>query len=78
MEHLEQIDILKRIAFKPSEADRKKSNIQRQQKEKEEGYQQLNELCHLGEYDAAKRLANQNFHWGYEIVEGVVTERVEF
>ena len=47
------------------------------QKQKEEGYQQLAELCRLGEYDAAQQLAMRNSSWGYEVVDGVVMERID-
>lgn len=77
MEHIGQINPLGSIPSEYLEAARKKWNLQRLQKEKEEGYQQLTELCNLEEYDAAKRLADQNSRWGYEIIEGVVMERIE-
>ncbi len=60
-----------------SEAEREKLRREKFQQQKEEGYQQLAELCRLGEYDAAKHLANQNPIWGYEIVDGIVMERME-
>ncbi|AFZ20627.1 hypothetical protein [Allocoleopsis franciscana] len=47
------------------------------QQQKEEGYQQLAELCRLGEYDAAQQLAIRNSRWGYEVVDGVVMERID-
>ncbi len=47
------------------------------QYQKEEGYQQLAELCRLGEYDAAQQLANRNSSWGYEVVDGVVIEKID-
>jgi hypothetical protein len=59
-----------------SEETRKKLRLERLQKEKENGYQLLAELCYLGEYDMAKQLANRNKKWGYEIVDGVVIEIV--
>jgi hypothetical protein len=54
-----------------------KLRLARLQKEKAEGYQLLVELCGLGEYDAAKQLANKNSRWGYEIVDGVVMEKLD-
>lgn len=47
------------------------------QQQKEEGYQYLVELCRIREYDAAGQLANRNPSWGYEIVDGVVMERLD-
>lgn len=58
-----------------SEEERENRRRDRIQQEKEEGYQQLEELCRLGEYDAAKHLAKRNFRWGYEIIDGMVVER---
>lgn len=60
-----------------SEKARKKLHRERFQQEKENGYQLLAELCYLGEYDAAKQLANKNQKWGYEIVDGVVMEMID-
>ncbi|MFB2833929.1 hypothetical protein [Floridanema evergladense] len=56
---------------------RERENLRRErwQKQKEEGYQLLAELCRLGEYDAARNLANKNPSWGYEIVDGEVMEK---
>jgi hypothetical protein len=60
----------------PSEQERKKLRRERLQRERDEGYQKLVELCNLGEYDMAQHLANRHFKWGYEIVEGFVIERI--
>ena len=60
----------------PSEQERKKLRRERWQREREEGYQKLVELCNLGEYDMAKQLANRHFNWGYEVVDGIVMERI--
>jgi hypothetical protein len=59
-----------------SEKEGKKLRRERLQRERDEGYQKLVELCNLGEYDMAKQLANRNSNWGYEIVEGFVIERI--
>lgn len=59
----------------PSDKERENSRRDRLAQQRENGYQQLAELCRLGEYDAAKRLANQNPRWGYEIVSESVIER---
>jgi len=37
----------------------------------------LVELCNLGEYDMAEQLANRNSNWRYEIVDGIVMERID-
>lgn len=60
-------------------SDRERENLDRDtlQQQKEDGYQQLVELCRLGEYDAAKQLANRYPSWGYEIVDGVVMKRID-
>ena len=60
-----------------SEKERKKLRRERWQREREEGYQKLVELCNLGEYDMAKQLANRNSNWGYEIVDNIVMERID-
>ena len=60
-----------------SEQERKKLRRERLQRERDEGYQKLVELCNFGEYDMAKQLANRRFKWGYEIVDGIVMERID-
>ncbi|HIK29118.1 MAG: hypothetical protein N3E45_14275 [Oscillatoriaceae bacterium SKW80] len=60
-----------------SGAEREKLRRQKFQQQKEKGYQQLAELCRLGEYDAAKQLANRNPSWKYEIICGIVMEKIE-
>lgn len=77
MKRIGDIDALGQGKRMLSEAEREKLRRQRLQQQKEEGYQQLAELCRLGEYDAARHLANRNPRWGYEIVEGVVMEKME-
>lgn len=49
------------------------SNIQRE-RDRVAGYEQLTELCRLGEVESAKRLARQHQSWGYQIVDGMVRE----
>ncbi|XWK90945.1 MAG: hypothetical protein U7127_13140 [Phormidium sp.] len=75
MEKINKIDgfSLGRMPLSPRERD----NLRRErwQKQREEGYQLLAELCRLGEYDAARILANKNSSWGYEIVDGEVMEK---
>ncbi|MCC3404540.1 MAG: hypothetical protein JGK17_02930 [Microcoleus sp. PH2017_10_PVI_O_A] len=61
----------------PSDAEREKLRQERLQREKSLGFQQLTELCTLGEYDMAKQLAAKHSSWGYEIVDGVVMEQID-
>ncbi|MEC4984306.1 MAG: hypothetical protein SAJ37_11110 [Oscillatoria sp. PMC 1068.18] len=74
MQKLSEIDPLAKQRVTPSPTQRQKLLENRLQREKEQGYQQLGELCLLGEYDAAKQLAKNNPNWGYEIVAGEVIE----
>lgn len=60
-----------------SEQERKKRRRERWQRERDEAHQMLVELCNLGEYDMAQQLANRHFNWGYEIVDGIVMERID-
>jgi len=60
----------------PSEQERKKLRRERLQRERDEGYQKLVELCNFGEYDMAQQLANRHFNWRYEVVDGIVMERI--
>lgn len=75
MEKINRIDgfTLGRIPLSPRERDNLRQ--EKRQKQREEGYQLLAELCRLGEYDAARNLANKNSSWGYEIVDGEVMEK---
>ncbi len=61
----------------PSEEEREKLRQERLQRERNQGYQKLVELCNLGEYDMAEQLANRHFNWRYEIVDGSVMERID-
>lgn len=77
MQRISEIDAL---AFgRPYLVDRERERLhqERFQRQREEGYQLLAELCRLGEYDQAKQLANQHSSWGYEIVDGVVVEKID-
>ena len=76
MKRISEINPLGEERPNPSEQERKKLGRERWQREREEAYQMLVELCNLGEYDMAKQLANRNSNWGYEIVEGFVIERI--
>lgn len=60
-----------------SEEEREQLRRAKNQQQKEEGYQYLVELCCIGEYHAAQQLANRNYNWGYEVVDGVVMERID-
>ena len=59
----------------PSDAERERLRQERLEREKSLGFQQLIELCSLGEYGMAKELAARHSSWGYEIVDGVVMEQ---
>ena len=61
----------------PSEEEREKLRGERWQRERDEAYQMLVELRNLGEYDMAQQLANRHCNWGYEIVDGIVMERID-
>jgi hypothetical protein len=76
MQRISDINPLAEGRPNPSEQERKKLRRERWQREKEEAYQMLVELCYLGEYDMAQQLANRHFNWGYEIVDGIVMERI--
>lgn len=75
MKKINKIDGLSlgRMPLSPKERDNLRQ--EKLQKQKEEGYQLLAELCRLCEYDAARNLANKNSNWGYEIVDGEVMEK---
>lgn len=75
MKRIGEINELNSLRLPLSKEEREKRRRAKIQQDKEEGYQQLEELCHFGEYDAAKHLANRNSRWGYEIVDGMVMER---
>ena len=77
MKRISDINPLGEERPNPSEQERKKLRRERWQREREEGYQKLVELCNFGEYDMAEHLANRHFNWGYKIVEGFVRERID-
>jgi len=77
MQRISEIDVFGLERPSLSEEDRKKLRREKMQQEKEEGYQKLADLCYLGEYDMAKQLANKHYNWGYEIVYGIVAERID-
>ncbi len=75
MKRISEINPLGNERPNPSQEEREKLRRERLQRERDEGYQKLVELCNLGEYDMAQQLANRHFNWGYEIVDGMVMER---
>lgn len=77
MKRISEINPLGEERPNPDEEVREKLRLQRLQREKDEGYQKLVELCNLGECDMAEQLANRHFNWGYEIVDGIVMERID-
>ena len=77
MEKIGRIDFMDFGRPNIPKPEREKIQEAKLQQQKEEGYQQLAELCRLGEYDAAQQLAIRNSSWGYEVVDGVVMERID-
>ncbi|MEG5049084.1 MULTISPECIES: hypothetical protein [unclassified Microcoleus] len=77
MKRVSEINPLGEERPNPSEEEREKLRRERLQRERDAGYQKLVELCNLGEYDMAQQLANRHFNWGYEIVDGIVMERID-
>ncbi|HBK99636.1 MAG TPA: hypothetical protein DD001_21110 [Microcoleaceae bacterium UBA10368] len=77
MKRISEINPLGNERPNPSEETREKLRRERLQREKDEGYQMLVELCNLGEYDMAQQLANRSCNWGYEIVDGIVMETID-
>ena len=76
MKRISDINPLGEDRPNPSEKEREKLRRERLQRERDEGYQKLVELCNFGEYDMAQQLANRHFNWGYEVVDGIVMERI--
>ncbi|MBE9185535.1 hypothetical protein IQ270_12720 [Microcoleus sp. LEGE 07076] len=77
MKRISEISPLGEERPNPSEEEREQLRRERLQRERNEGYQKLVELCNLGEYDMAQQLANRHFNWGYEIVNGIVMEKID-
>ncbi len=77
MRRISEINPLGEERPNPSEETREQLRRERLQRERDEGYQTLVELCNLGEYDMAQQLANRHFNWSYEIVDGIVMERID-
>ena len=74
MQQLGQINALAKERSPLTERQRQKLSERHKQLEREQGYEQLQQLCYLGEYDAAKHLAHRHPSWEYEIVDGEVVE----
>lgn len=77
MKRIREINPLGEERPNPSKEEREKLRWERWQRERDEAYQKLVELCNLGECDMAEQLANRNSNWGYEIVDGIVMERID-
>ncbi|MBE9124109.1 hypothetical protein IQ269_25740 [Tychonema sp. LEGE 07199] len=77
MKRVSDIDPLGSERANPSDEEREQLRRKRLQRERDEGYQKLVELCNFGEYDMAQQLANRHFNWGYEIVDGMVMEKID-
>lgn len=77
MKKLFQINLTQSNRTQLSPTERKQQIQANLEQEKQRGYTQLTELCRLGEIDAAKHLASRNSRWGYEIIDGVVFEKLE-
>ncbi len=77
MRRISEINPLGEERPNPSDETREQLRLERLQRERDAGYQMLVELCDLGEYDMAKQLANRKSNWGYEIVDGIVMERID-
>lgn len=75
MKKINKIDSFSLGRMPLSAKERDNLRQEKRQKQKEEGYQLLAELCRLGEYDTAQILANKNSSWGYEIIDGEVMEK---
>ncbi|WP_373534308.1 hypothetical protein [Microcoleus sp.] len=77
MKRISEINPLGEERPNPLEETREQLRRERLQRERDEGYQKLVELCNFGEYDMAQQLANRHFNWGYEIVDGIVMEKID-
>lgn len=77
MKRISEINPLGEERPNPDEETRENLLRERLQRERDAGYQMLVELCDLGEFDMAQQLASRNSNWGYEIVDGIVMERID-
>ena len=77
MKRISEINPLGEERPNPDEETRENLLRERLQRERDAGYQMLVELCDLGEFDMAQQLASRNSNWGYEIVDGIVMEKLD-
>lgn len=77
MEPLHQIDPLLPGRLQISPEQRQKQAQEQRERERQEGYQKLIDLCAIAELEAAQRLVAAHPHWGYEIIDGWVSDRPE-
>ncbi|MDJ1177609.1 hypothetical protein PJF56_01910 [Roseofilum sp. BLCC_M91] len=75
MKPVHQIDPLLPGRPQISPEQRRKQAQEQREMEKQAGYQKLIDLCAIGESEAAQRLAAAHPHWGYEILNGWVSDR---
>ncbi|MGB0562229.1 MAG: hypothetical protein ACPGVO_10545 [Spirulinaceae cyanobacterium] len=75
MKPLPQIDPLQPGRPQPSPAQQLRLRRAQHQRDRTQGYEQLTELCRLGELDLAQQLARRHPAWGYQIVDGMVIEQ---
>lgn len=76
MQRISEINALAKGRKQLSNRERVHKQQEQHEQDKIAGYQQLVELCFLGEKEAARTLANQHPDWGYKIVGGqVMTEK---
>ncbi|WP_072622438.1 hypothetical protein [Spirulina major] len=76
MEPLNQFDLTQPGRPMPTEAERAAHRQAARHQARFDGYEQLTELCRIGEVAMATHLAERHSGWGYEIVDGTVMERL--
>jgi DNA-binding GntR family transcriptional regulator len=76
MEPLKQFDVTQAGRPMLTRAEREARRQSARHQARHDGYEQLTELCRIGEVDMAARLAERHSDWGYEIVDGTVMERL--
>lgn len=72
MERINSFDPLHGGRRKTSLGDRVRNRHAIQEQQLTDGYEQLTELCRLGEPNLAQQLLSQHPHWPYTIVDGQV------
>lgn len=75
MEPLTHVDLTPTGRQMLTAAEREAHRHAARQQARRDGYEQLTELCRLGEAAMATQLAERHGDWGYEIVDGTVRER---